>query len=445
MSHSSIRKTLLFVITIPLLALAAYLSYSVYQDSKLRGEIKDDNAALNSIHNGMLSVNVWKKSVINIVETQINDFELTESQDSSLHAQLTDMLRNLIDKMDSSIQVNDKGFKHTLRKWVVNAFVDIEKYKANAPKYSREIIDEVMKKKNKDKLKKIAVSKLNEFAEKTYDRKDSTEVKKLYHKYNADLDKDITTVLLKKAENLQNKNYREAFIILGIIGIYLLLWIFVFKYSELRKPLFFMSVALAIVVLLVGLTSAMIEIDARINEVDFVLLGEHIKFNNQVIFYRSKSILQLVQILLKTGKIDSIFVGVLVLSFSVILPLSKLISTEVYLFGKKRWRSNKILYWLAFKSGKWSMADVMVVAIFMAYVGFNGILDSQMKDLNVETDSLTSIATNNTSLQSGYILFIAYVIFGLILSVILKKILKKQEGKSKKEVENTKNKDEHSI
>ena len=29
------------------------------------------------------------------------------------------------------------------------------------------------------------------------------------------------------------------------------------------------------------------------------------------------------------------------------------------------------------KSGKWSMADVMVVAIFMAYIGFNGIITSQ--------------------------------------------------------------------
>lgn len=60
------------------------------------------------------------------------------------------------------------------------------------------------------------------------------------------------------------------------------------------------------------------------------------------------------------------------------------------------------------------MADVMVVAIFMAYVGFNGILDSQMEILDVQSDSLTSVGTNNTSLQPGYILFIAFVIFSLI-------------------------------
>lgn len=434
MSHPRFRQLLLLIVTTPLLGLSIYLGYSVYQDSFKRSQVKDDFAAINSIQNGILSINVWKNSIVSIVENQIDGFELTKSQDSSLHIQLTQILRNLIDKADSSIQKNDKGFKHTVRKWVVNAFVDKEKYKANASKYSRAIINEVMKEKNKKKMKDFAVSKLNDFADQTYDNKDSTEIKALYSKYNTNIGENISVVLLTKAKKLENKNYRESLFILAIIGFYLLLWIFVFKYSELRKPLFFMSVALAISVLLVGLTSAMIEIDARLDEVDFVLMGEHIRFSDQVIFYRSKSILQLVQILLKTAKLDSIFVGILVLIFSVILPIAKLISTEVYLFGKEKWRSNRILSWLAFKSGKWSMADVMAVAIFMAYVGFNGILENQMVDLNVKTDTLTSIATNNTSLQPGYVLFIAYVIFGLILSVILKRILKKQGKPNKKKV-----------
>ena len=88
--------------------------------------------------------------------------------------------------------------------------------------------------------------------------------------------------------------------------------------------------------LAVGVSTAMIEIDARISEVDFVILGEHIEFKNQILFYRSKSILEVVQILLQTGKIDSILVGVLILAFSVLFPTAKMISTEIYLFGKKK-------------------------------------------------------------------------------------------------------------
>ncbi len=68
------------------------------------------------------------------------------------------------------------------------------------------------------------------------------------------------------------------------------------------------------------------------------------------------------------------------------------------------------------------MADVNVVAIFMAYIGFKGILDTQLAGLNMKTDSLASISTNETTLQPGFILFVAFVLFGLILSVILQKI-----------------------
>ena len=70
------------------------------------------------------------------------------------------------------------------------------------------------------------------------------------------------------------------------------------------------------------------------------------------------------------------------------------------------------------------MADVMVVAIFMAYIGFKGILDSQLTGLNLMTPSIASITTNQTSLQPGFILFIGFVLFSLILSVILKRISK---------------------
>lgn len=430
MSKTRIRQIVLLLVTIPLLAVAVFFAYSVYQDSIKRSHVKDDYGDLNSINYGILSVNVWKDAVTNIVKNQIEEFDLTEDQDSLLQVQLTDIIQNLVTKADSAIKANDQGVKGTLRKWAVHTFVNTDKIKADAPQFSRAIIHEVLKDKNKERMKKLAVSKLNEYAKQTYDPNDSLKIEAIYSKYDLSIGDDINSALLSKANNLENKNYREAFFILGIVGIYLLLWFFVLKYNELRKPMFFMSVALAITVLLVGLTSAMIEIDARISEIDFVLLGEHIKFTDQVIFYRSKSIIQLVHILLATGKIDSIFVGILVLAFSILLPISKLLSTEIYLFGKEKWRSNKVLHWLAFKSGKWSMADVMVVAIFMAYVGFNGILDSQMEILDVKSDSLTSVGTNYTSLQPGYILFIAFVVFSLILSVILKRIIKLQKKRS---------------
>ncbi len=65
------------------------------------------------------------------------------------------------------------------------------------------------------------------------------------------------------------------------------------------------------------------------------------------------------------------------------------------------------------------MADVMVVAIFMAYIGFNGIVGSQMDMLSRTSDAVEIFTTNGTKLLGGFYLFLAFVISSLIISEIL--------------------------
>ena len=72
------------------------------------------------------------------------------------------------------------------------------------------------------------------------------------------------------------------------------------------------------------------------------------------------------------------------------------------------------------------MSDVMVVGILMTYIGLNGILQSQLSNLNIKNDFLTTVTANNTSLQPGYFIFAGYVIFENILSYILKRIAPKE-------------------
>jgi hypothetical protein len=208
------------------------------------------------------------------------------------------------------------------------------------------------------------------------------------------------------------------------------LWYLLRKQRHLYVAFYILSIAIALVFLVVGLTTAMIDIDARINSLDFQLLGETVSFKNQVIFFQSKSILDVVRILIATGKYDSIFVGILILAFSILFPVAKLLSTGISLLSQRKWAKNKVIHYFAFQSGKWSMADVTVVAIFMAYIGFNGILRSQMGYLNVHSDAFTSIATNQTSLQPGYIIFVTFVLFGLTLSQILKMIMENSKTRS---------------
>ena len=65
------------------------------------------------------------------------------------------------------------------------------------------------------------------------------------------------------------------------------------------------------------------------------------------------------------------------------------------------------------------MADVLVVAIFMAYIGFNGIISSQFGQLSSITQELVILTTNGTALQPGYYLFLTYTLLALFLSGFL--------------------------
>ena len=65
------------------------------------------------------------------------------------------------------------------------------------------------------------------------------------------------------------------------------------------------------------------------------------------------------------------------------------------------------------------MADVMVVAMFMAYIGFNGIITSQFGQLSSASQELVILTTNGTSLKPGFYLFLTYTLLALFLSGFL--------------------------
>jgi hypothetical protein len=114
-------------------------------------------------------------------------------------------------------------------------------------------------------------------------------------------------------------------------------------------------------------------------------------------------------------------VGLLMVTFSILFPLSKLLSAVLYSFNFNNSKKNALINFFIFKSGKWSMADVLVVAIFMAYIGFNGILTSQLGKMNSLTKGPELLTTNGTNLQPGYYLFFTYAILALFLTGFLKR------------------------
>jgi hypothetical protein len=418
------KKYVIIFLLLCITAASAYLAIRLHNNSVRDKIYKADYYTVNQIKYGLLSGNRWSYQVNTILSHQIDSFSFNRNNKKVLTAQVNSILNRLLDEVDVTLHKKQNNLKDKIKFGMINSVVDVDKFREDIPRYSNSIIDELDKSKNKDEIKKILKEKVSKFLDAA--NQDTTgEQRTVLAKYKTfsitNFNKQISdaTCAIKEQQKI------FAYILIGLLVTVLLLWLYVIRIRTSFAITFMFSVIISFTALFIGISLPMIEIDARIARLDLELLSSHIVFDEQVIFFQTKSILDVIHILITDGKLDSVFVGVLIFLFSVLFPITKLICTTVYLFIRKK--SNRFIRYMAFNSGKWSMADVMVVAIFMAYVGFQGILDNQLEDITVHNNTINLITTNKTNLQAGFLIFVAFVIFNLILSEILKYITRNEE------------------
>lgn len=421
---TALRILLITGVSIILLGIG-YCGFQVFTLSHRQESIKRDYMVVNSVSFGLLSVDEWRDNIVAAAKAQIQKFKLTPEQNQDLKKEIEQILHSLIDKAAANIKKPQKTIGGKITKLAFNTLVNEKKLHQQVPGYAQKIIDEINKPSSYQRLKRIAQSELDSLGSQTYDsskQAEKTLMDSIFQMYKAVDKTSFENNTVSDLARIRKQTYSWAFGMLGGVIVILILWWLVRNKKEVHTPLYIMSILSALILLVVGLTTTMIQIDARIESMDFHLLGQEVLFKNQVLFFQSKSILDVVVLLIKTGKIDSMIVGVLILVFSILFPIAKLLSTGIYMLNKRKWAKDKLIHFFAFESGKWSMADVLVIAILMTFIGFNGIVNSTLSDLNMNNGTITSITTNNTAIQPGYIIFIGFVLYGFTLSSILKNI-----------------------
>ena len=261
-------------------------------------------------------------------------------------------------------------------------------------------------------VKDYIIKKLNEYSDATFSEIDYTKYDIILERHGQDTKQAAIDTIASKIEILKRQQRPYTYLIFIIIG---LLSLFTMFSSNLNQNEFFILSLSCAVLLTIGVLLPMIDIDARISKMDFHLMGESISFTDQILYFKSKSILEVVQVMILNDKLEVVAVGILVLVFSVIFPLSKLISSVLFIYSE-RLQKNPVVRFLIFKTAKWTMADVMVVAIFMAYIGFSGIISEQLKDLETIVTQVEMLTTNGSSLQIGFFLFTGFAFLSLLVS-----------------------------
>ncbi len=414
-----------------LLCIEGYCGYHLSELSLKQERLKQDYSTINNITFGIFSIDQWREKIMNVVNGRVEDFKLTRQQRKAMQAQVEKQLHALVAKTAATMNKPQKSLLGKLKKAAFNAVVDVDDIQAQVPSFARTIVTKVNSPASTRRLKSIATSKLDQLERQTYDSTGEAHamlVTKMYKKYQVKSTTDLNQKLTRQLEDIREVTYNYAYIMFGCVVVAIMLWWFLRSQVHLQTVLFILSLLITFVLLAVGVTASLIEVDARIGSMSFMLLGEKLGFENQVLFYQNKSLLEIIQVLVAQPKPDAVLVGVLLFVFVIVLPILILIATGIHVLAGEKLAENKVIKYLAFESGKWNMADVMVVGIGMTYIGLNGILKSQLSNLNIHNDVLTTVTTNNSSLQPGFLIFVAYVIYEIVLIRMFKHITAVKQG-----------------
>ncbi|MBO6794632.1 MAG: paraquat-inducible protein A [Balneolaceae bacterium] len=400
----------IFIVCLIGVSIASTLLYN--QESKKR-TLQAELIELSMVKYGIFSVDEWEQRLSDIIVKRLNEFKLEENKESELRVSIEDFLHQAIDKLEESFNDRNSGsIGGVFKRGVANLTDVFGVMREDIPLITESILAFIKDPQNKELARDFLLKKLDEYSEETFSEIDYTVYNNILEKHDAENKNEARETISDKITALEKK---QAPFIYSVFGLGLLAFVTIMFSTSFVNIEFIMLTFLCAVFLAVGLLLPMINIDARISSMEIMLMGESIVFTDQILYFKSKSILEVVSVMLQDGNADVMAVGILVFSFSVLFPVSKLSTSLLYVYFENL-RSNAVIKFLVFKTAKWSMADVMVVAIFMAYIGFSGIISSQLQDLENITDYVELVTTNASSLQIGFYLFTTFAVLSLLVS-----------------------------
>jgi len=405
------------VISTGIFLVAAVLTVQLISQARQNQQLKTDLAEINHIRYGLLNVDEWTDQVTTILSIKIAEYQLTPESRKKLLHNMENIMYTMIDEVETMVMERLSTQLSGIKRFAVGMFFNVDQLRDSVPSYANQLLLELNKPENKAILQEFLSDRLQDFKTTTYNLDQMERLDLLLDNYGCSNKEECREVLEAAIEVKKGEiSFRVVSILILVTGLFLLNTLTKFRLTGIQSILLLLA---SLCLLLGGITTPMIDLEARIDLLLFQLMGEQVKFTDNIIFFQSKSITDVVRILMEEGTLPMIFVGCLVFLFSIIFPSLKLISSLLYAYDVGRLREHRLIRFFVIKSGKWSMADVMVVAIFMAYIGFDGIIGSQLDELTESAKPVEIFTTNGTHLLGGFYLFLLFCISSLALSEIL--------------------------
>ncbi len=424
-SPQSSRMRLAAALSLGALLLAGMLlSAQMISDLRRIQTLGTDLAELQDVRYGLLNAEVWVDRLAELLAHKIDTFELTDENRPALKRNIEIALDRILVEVEQYLRRRNASgdtfwerLSGAFRQGVQDFLVDFTELRAQVPAYADGILEEFNRPEARAQLKAQLLAALESAAAATFTATDFAAFNAVLARHGCADASACEPMLRAQADALEDRARSFALgVLLGVAAMYFIAWR---ERPNLEPEVMAMLTAASLVLLAGGVWTPMIDVAASISELRFEILGEPIVFTNQVLYFQTKSILDVVKVLVDTGAWDMVLVAVLIALFSLVFPTLKVLAGFVYYLDWRGLRANQLVNFFALRSGKWSMADVLVVAMLMAYVGFGGLVESQLAAMAGTGRGLEVITTRGTELRLGFYLFLAFVLASLILSALL--------------------------
>ena len=398
-----------------LLLPAIWFSWKTVDGLAARRVIRTDLAEITNARYGILSADQWRTIIGPMLSAQVDKIDL-KGQSKSLRPMVERSLYALLDNIKTQMtapSATAPGKPGGISPMFVNMIV--ASLRPHVPEYTTVVMTELAKGDTQKSFKDSIRAVLADAVKNTFGNTDMTTYNAILKHYGCSSGAACEQTLGKQIEESDRKLARDYVTVLAcaLLGFILLMA----GRPTLSRGAVVVLMLFCIAMLAGGVLSPMMEVEVRVTKIDATLLGTPIEFQDQSLYYRSKTVLEVSETLLRMGRPEMTVVGVLVILFSVVFPTLKMLALSVSLFRPALLRTNRLVKLLAFELSKWSMADVMVLAIFMSFVAFNGVVGSAWDGLReMPNVQQVLIPTNASKILPGYYLFIGFCVASIFLS-----------------------------
>ena len=281
-------KLLNLILSLIIIIASVILCHQIISNSISNQKNKNDYAELNHVKYGLLSVEEWKRQITVILTEEINKLYLSRTNERELRKHIEVLLNTLIDKVDKKIREENSGSaKGWVKQTFINIFVSLEDIKKGIPEYADAIINEMTSAKTEDQIKAALNEQLKQYIDQTHNTQDTSEISRILLK-NDSKDIESARIKLDKAISVKDGLISKETILLIILSV-ILFALSGFSKQPLAPSRYILLVLSLFILLMAGVTTPMIDLEAKISRLSFVLMGHPIHFENQVLYSKAKA------------------------------------------------------------------------------------------------------------------------------------------------------------